>query len=101
MTVATTVGIKWPDPLPSKRDPRAARAQVLKKPTLEGCDYRPVVSKPTQREQAPQVPSIQRGLLISNSWASPTASPRVSQMQKVGGSRLPPRSGHTDQGFEA
>jgi hypothetical protein len=26
--------------------------------TLEGCDYRPVVSKPTQRERVPQVPSI-------------------------------------------
>jgi hypothetical protein len=59
MTVATIVGIKWPGPLPSKHDPRAARAQGSKNPTLEGCDYRPVVSKPTRRERAPQVPSIQ------------------------------------------
>jgi hypothetical protein len=54
-----TVGIKWLGPLPSKRDPRTARAQGSKNPTLEGCDYRPVVSKPAQRERAPQVPSIQ------------------------------------------
>jgi hypothetical protein len=60
ITVATTVGIKWPGPLPSKRDPRAARARGSKKPTLEGCDYRPVVSKPTQRERAPQVPRFKR-----------------------------------------
>jgi hypothetical protein len=26
--------------------------------TLEGCDYRPVASKPAQRKRAPQVPSI-------------------------------------------
>jgi hypothetical protein len=59
MTVAMTMGIKWPSPLPSKRDPRVARAKGSKKLTLEGCDYRLVVSKPTQRERAPQVPSIQ------------------------------------------
>jgi hypothetical protein len=41
----TTVGIKWPGPLPRKDDPRA-------------CDYRPVASKPAQRERVPQVPSI-------------------------------------------
>jgi hypothetical protein len=41
------------------------------------------------------------GLLISSSWVSPTASPRVLQMQNVGGTQLPPRSGPTDQGFEA
>jgi hypothetical protein len=58
-TVAMTVGIKWIGPLPSKRDPRAARAQGSKNPILEGCDYRPVVSRPAQQEQAPQVPSIQ------------------------------------------
>jgi hypothetical protein len=74
-TVAMTVGIKWPGPLSSKCDPRAAREQGSKNPTLEGCDYRSVVSKPTKRERAPQVPSIQRGLLISNSWAGSIASP--------------------------
>jgi hypothetical protein len=26
--------------------------------TLEGCDYRPVASKPAQREWVPQLPSI-------------------------------------------
>jgi hypothetical protein len=26
MTIAATAGIKWPGPLPSKEDPRAARA---------------------------------------------------------------------------
>jgi hypothetical protein len=57
-TVAATVGIKWPSPLPSKDDPRAARAPGSKNLTLEGCDYRPVVSKPAQRELAPHVPSI-------------------------------------------
>jgi hypothetical protein len=60
-TAATIAGIKWPGPLPSKRDPCAARAQGSKNPTLDGCDYRPVVSKLAQQEQAPQVPSIQEG----------------------------------------
>jgi hypothetical protein len=58
ITLATTVGIKWPGPLPSKDGPRVARARGSKNPTLEWYDYRPVVSKPTQRERAPQVPSI-------------------------------------------
>jgi hypothetical protein len=58
ITVAATVGIKWLGPLPSKDDPRASRARGSENPTLEGCDYRPVVSKPTQRGPAPQVPSI-------------------------------------------
>jgi hypothetical protein len=58
-TAATTVSIKWPGPLPSKRDPHTARAQGSKNPTLEGCDHRPVASKPAQRERAPQVHSIQ------------------------------------------
>jgi hypothetical protein len=35
-----------------------ARALGSKNLTLEGCDYRPVVSKPTQPKRAPQVPSI-------------------------------------------
>jgi hypothetical protein len=56
-TVAATVGIKWLDPLPSKDDPRAARAPGSKNLTLKRCDYRPVASKPAQRERAPQVPS--------------------------------------------
>jgi hypothetical protein len=49
-TVAATVGIKWPGPLPSKDDPRAARTPGSKNLTHEGCDYRPVASKPAQRE---------------------------------------------------
>jgi hypothetical protein len=57
-TVDATVGIKWPGPLPSQDDPRMARALGSKNLTLEGCDYRPVVSKPTQPKRAPQVPSI-------------------------------------------
>jgi hypothetical protein len=57
-TVDAFVGIKWPGPLPSKDDPRAARAQGSKILTLEGCDYRPVASKPAQRERVPQVLSI-------------------------------------------
>jgi hypothetical protein len=57
-TVAATMGIKWPGPLPSKDDPRVARAPGSKNLTLEGCGYRPVASKPAQRERAPQVPSI-------------------------------------------
>jgi hypothetical protein len=57
-TVNATVGNKWPGPLPSKDDPRVARARGSKNPTLEGCAYRPVVSKPAQRPRVPQVPSI-------------------------------------------
>jgi hypothetical protein len=38
-TAATTVGIQWPGPLPSKRDPRVARAQSSKNQTLKGYDY--------------------------------------------------------------
>jgi hypothetical protein len=57
-TVAAAVGIKWPGPLPSKDDPRAARAPGSNNLTLEGCGYRPVASKPAERERAPQVPSI-------------------------------------------
>jgi hypothetical protein len=37
VTIAATVGIKWPCPLPSKRDPRAARA-----PGSNKCDPRRV-----------------------------------------------------------
>jgi hypothetical protein len=37
VTIATTAGIKWPCPLPSKRDPRAARA-----PGSNKCDPRRV-----------------------------------------------------------
>jgi hypothetical protein len=57
-TVDTTLGIKWPGPLPSKDDPQAARAPGSKNLTLEGCDYRLVASKPAQCERVPQVPSI-------------------------------------------
>jgi hypothetical protein len=41
VTVDATVSIKWPGPLPSKDDPRMARARGSENPTLEGCDYRP------------------------------------------------------------
>jgi hypothetical protein len=36
----------------------AARAPRSENQTLDGCDYRPVVTKPAQRVRAPQVPSI-------------------------------------------
>jgi hypothetical protein len=41
-----TTTLEWPE------------HEARKIPTLEGCDYRPVASKPAQREWAPQVPSI-------------------------------------------
>jgi hypothetical protein len=99
-TVAATVGIKWPGLLPSKDDPRAARALGSKNLTHEGCDYRPVAWKPAQCERAPQVPSILKKLLISSSRTGPAASPRSLQIRKAGGTQLPPRNSPTDQGFE-
>jgi hypothetical protein len=99
-TVAATVGIKWPGPLPSKDDPRAARALRSKHLTLGWCDYRPVASKPAQREQAPQVPSIYKKLLISGSRAGPAENLQSPQMRKDGGTQLPLRNGPTDQGLE-
>jgi hypothetical protein len=77
-----------------------ARARGSKSLTLEGCGYQPVASKPAWREREPRTPSIYR-LLISGSRAGPAASPRILQMQKLGGTQLPPRSGPTDQGFGA
>jgi hypothetical protein len=56
--VAATAGIKWPGPLPSKDDPRVARARGSKSLTLEGCGYQPVASKPAWREREPRTPSI-------------------------------------------
>jgi hypothetical protein len=91
-TVVATASIKWPGPLPSKDDPRAARALGSKNLTLEGCGYRPVASKPVQRERAPQVPSIYKKLLISGSRAGTAENPRNPQMRKDGGTRLPPRT---------
>jgi hypothetical protein len=91
-TVAATAGIKWPDPLPSKDDPRAARAPGSKNLTLEGYDYRPVASKLALRERAPQVPSIYEKLLISGSRAGTAENPRNPQMRKDGGTQLPPRT---------
>jgi hypothetical protein len=91
-TVAATAPIKWPGPLPNKDDPRAARALGSKNLTLEGCDYRPVASKPVQRERAPQVPSIYKKLLISGSRAGTAKNPRNPQMRKDGGTQLPPRT---------
>jgi hypothetical protein len=99
-TVAATARIKWHGPLPSKDDPRAARAPGLKNLTLEECDYRPVVSKPAPCERAPLVPSVYRKLLISDSRDGPAESPQNLQMRKDGGTHLPPRNGPTDQGFE-
>jgi hypothetical protein len=90
--VAATARIKWPDPLPSNDDPRAARAPGSKNLTLEGCDYRPVASKSVQRERAPQVPSIYEKLLISGSRASTAENPRNPQMRKDGGTQLPSRT---------
>jgi hypothetical protein len=62
-----------------------ARAPGSKNLTLEECDYRPVASKPAQRERAPQVPSIYKKLLISGSRAGPAENPRNLQMRKDGG----------------
>jgi hypothetical protein len=95
-----TAGIKWPGPLPSKDDPRAARAPGSKNLTLEECNYRLVASNPAQHERAPQVPSIYKKLLISGSRAGPAENPRNLQMRKDGGTQLPPRNGPTDQGFQ-
>jgi hypothetical protein len=99
-TVVATARIKWPGPLPSKDDPRAARAPGSKNLTLEECDYRPVASKPAQRERAPWVPSIYEKLLISCSRAGPAENPRNPWMRKDGGTQLPLRNGPTDQGFK-
>jgi hypothetical protein len=99
-TVAATMGMKWPGPLPSKDDPQAARASGSKNLTLEGCDYRPVALKPTQRERVPQVPSIYEKLRISGSRAGAAENPRNLQMRKDGGTQLPLRNGPTDQGFK-
>jgi hypothetical protein len=45
-TAATTASIKWPGPLPSKEDPRAARAPGSKYSTPKGCKHRLVTSGP-------------------------------------------------------
>jgi hypothetical protein len=81
-TVAATAGIKWPGPLESKGDPRAARAPGSKNRILKECDYRPMASKPAQREQAPQVPSVYKKLLINGSRTGPAENPRNLQMRK-------------------
>jgi hypothetical protein len=83
-TVAATTRIKWPGPLPSKDDPRAARAPGSKNLTLEGCDYRPVASKPAQRGRAPQVPSIYKILLISGSRAARPRTLETCRCEKTG-----------------
>jgi hypothetical protein len=72
--------------------PRAARALGSKNLTLEGCDYRPVASKPVQHERTPHVPSIYKQLLISGSRAGTTENPRKPQMRKDRGTQLPPRT---------
>jgi hypothetical protein len=100
ITMAVTVGIKWPGPVPSKDDPRVARARGLKNPTLEGCNSTGGLEAHSVRVRATGGLDSQ-GLLISGSCASPISSPRVLQMQNVRGTQLPPRSGPTDQGFEA
>jgi hypothetical protein len=76
-TVAATTGIRWTGPLPSKDDPR--RAQL---PTC-GLEARSAGAGATDALD------LQR-ILISGSRAGPAASPRVLQMQKVGGTQLPP-----------
>jgi hypothetical protein len=38
-TVDATVGIKWPGSLPSKDEPRMARAPGSKNLTFKGCNY--------------------------------------------------------------
>jgi hypothetical protein len=69
-----------------------ARAPGSKNLTLEGCDYRPVASKPVQQERAPQVPSIYKKLLISCSRAGTAENPRNPQMRKDGSTQLPPHT---------
>jgi hypothetical protein len=84
MTVATTVGFKRPGPLPSKHDPRAARAQGSENPTLEGCNYRPVVSKPTLRKRAMQVPSIQEGYSSATRGTVRPQAPKSCKCKRSG-----------------
>jgi hypothetical protein len=79
-----TTRIKWPGPLPSKDDPRAARDPGSKKPDSRRVRYRPVASKPAQRERAPQVPSIYKKLLISGSRAGPAKNPETCRCEKTG-----------------
>jgi hypothetical protein len=72
--MAATAGIKWLSP--SKDDPRAARAQGSKNPTLEGCKYRPVVSKPAQqsgRHMCPRYVRITDQQLVSRSDLEPSS----------------------------
>jgi hypothetical protein len=59
-TVDTTVGIKWLVPYQVRMTLERPEHETRKILTLEGCDYRPVASKPAQRERAPQVPSIHK-----------------------------------------
>jgi hypothetical protein len=101
MTVATTVGIKWPGPYQvsvtlERPEPRARKTRPSKGATTDQLSRSPL------SESRHRIGTLHsRGLLISNSWAGSTANPRVVQMQKVGGTQLPPRNGPTDQGFEA
>jgi hypothetical protein len=74
--------------------------QARKNLTLEESDYRPVASKPTQRERAPQVTSIYKKLLISGSRAGLAENPQNLQTREAGGTQLPLRNGPTDHGFE-
>jgi hypothetical protein len=100
ITVVATVGIKWPGPSSSKDDLSGSSTR-LEKPDPQR------VRLPTSGLEAHSArvgatgALDSRKLLIIDSWAGPTASPRVLQMQKVGGTQLPPRSGPIDQGFEA
>jgi hypothetical protein len=91
ITVAVTAGIKRPGSLPSKDDPRAARARGSKNPTLEGCECQPVVSKPAQRSGCHRCPRYMRitdqrltgrydlepsSLADAKSWEHPAATPQ-------------------------
>jgi hypothetical protein len=60
MTTSTTMDIKWPDPLPSKHDPRVARARGSKTRPSKGAITDQWTRDPLDEEQAPQMPSIQR-----------------------------------------
>jgi hypothetical protein len=92
MTIAATAGIKWPGPLPSKEDPRAARApgsnktnpQRVRIPTsgLEACSKQTGATGDLDLKK----------LLISGSRAGTAETPRNLQMRKDGNTPLLPRT---------
>jgi hypothetical protein len=98
---ATTVGINWPGPSPSERDPRSGPSFALEK--LDPCRVRLPTSGHEARPARVGATGalVSRGLLISSSRAGSTGCPRVLQMRKNGGTYLPPRNGPIDLEFEA